>query len=478
MMPQTPAGEPPLHPAPSAQPTTAKRPRGRWGMLLGFALLLTAGAGGAGWWFRSPSVAPVDLPMPEGIDDAEVRQAIERARRQVLDNARSADAWGRLGMTLLAQLFDRDADRCFAEASRLDPGEPRWLYGRGRIALKRDPDHALPLLRQAVNAAANSSPAHLSDFRLPLAEALLERGELQEAEPLFRQEWQRGSDNPRAALGLGLIAVERGDTRGAVDFLTTAQASPFARKTATAQLAALARRRGDQAGADRYEKEVATLPGDPPWPDPFLDRVMQFRVGLRRQEREVDELERAHRYAEAAEVWLGQLRERRTSRACVGAGINLARIGDYERALPLLREALQLDPESAQGHYTLALTLFTRAEKEWQQSPGSASATEWFRESIRHAQRAAHLKPDYALAYLFWGLARKYLGEPTAAIAPLRQGIACRPESFELQLALGESLLAVGKDREAETHLENARRLDPEDPRPLQATKRLHLRKH
>ncbi|HWG43671.1 MAG TPA: hypothetical protein VN688_12865, partial [Gemmataceae bacterium] len=156
---------------------------------------------------------------------------------------------------------------------------------------------------------------------------------------------------------------------------------------------------------------------------------------------------------------------------------NLARGDDYEHALPLLREGLQLDPNSGQAHYTLALALFTRAEKEWQQSPGSTAAAEWFRECIPHAQRATELKADYALAYLFWGLARKYLSEPTAAIAPLRQGIACRPESLELQLALGESLLEVGENRQAETHLENAHRLDAQDPRPVQALERLHRKR-
>ncbi len=455
-------------------PTLSRR---RW-LLLALALLLASGgAAGTWWWFRSSTDAPLDPPMPSAIHDAEVRQAIERARQKVLDKPRSADAWGRLGMTLLAQLFDREADRCFAEAARLDPNEARWPYGRGRIALKRDPDHALPFLRQAVSAAANSSSEHLSAFRLALAEALLERGERQDAEQLFREEWQRKPGNPRAAFGLGLIAVERNDPQTAEKYLTAARASPFAQKLATVQLAVLARSRGDRADADRYEKEAATLANDPPWPDPFLDRVMQLRVGRSRHEREVDELEREHRYAEAAEVWLKQLQERRTSRACVGAAINLARIGDYERALPLLHEALKLDPDSAQAHYTLALTLFTRAEKEWQQSPGSAAATEWFRQSIPHAQRAAQLKPDYALAYLFWGLAHKYLGEPNAAMAPLRRGIACRPEYMELQLALGETLLEVGQYGEAEEHLENARRLDPQDPRPPQALERLRRKK-
>src|SRR5439155_26324020 len=139
--------------------------------------------------------------------------------------------------------------------------------------------------------------------------------------------------------------------------------------------------------------------------------------------------------------------------------------GDYESALGLLREALRLDPDSAQAHYTLALVQFGRAEKEWKQSPGSAQAKEWLRDTVTHAQRAAELKPDTARNYLHWGLALKYLGEPTAAVAPLRKGVACRPVDFDLQLALGEVLLETGQRQEAETYLENARQLDPKDKR-------------
>lgn len=455
-----------------SQSATVKHNIRSW-LLLGLAVLSLAGSGVGFWWRQhSGTVTSLDPPMPSGIEDTEVRQAIERARRKVLDNPRSANAWGHLGITLLAQLFDREADSCLAEAARLDPQEALWPYGRGRIALKRDPDRALPLLRQALAVAANSPT--VSAYRLPLAEELLERGEREEAEALYNAEWLRKPENPRAALGLGLLAAQRGDTHTAVRFLTAARTSPFARQSATAQLANLTRREGNLAESARYEKEVDALPKDPPWPDPFLDRVMQLRVGQSRYEREVDELERLHRYAEAAEVWSAQLRRRRTCQACLGAAINLARLDDYERALPLLREALQLDPDSAQAHYTMALTLFTRAEKSWQQSPGTVEAAEWFRQSILYARKAAQRKPDYALAYLFWGLAHKHLGEPNAALLPLRRGIACQPESVELNLALGEVLLQVGKEKEAETYLENARRLDAEDPRVRQALEQLH----
>jgi tetratricopeptide (TPR) repeat protein len=414
--------------------------------------------------------------MPPEIEAVEVRRAIERARQEVLDNPRSGAAWGHLGMVLEAHLYEAEAGRCFAEAARLDPADPRWPYFRGLIALKYDPDNALPFLRQAI--ACPHSPEQGPTLRLRLAEALLERRDLDEAEKLFRAEWRRAPDNHRAVFGLGLVAVARGDPKAAAGFLTAARASQDIRKRATAQLAALARARGDEAAAANYEKELAALPNDPlAWPDPLVEQIVRLQVGPRNRDQEIAQLEQKGRFAEAAKAYLEEIEVRPTGQAYVGAGVNLARLGDYDRAVPLLREGVRRGRDNTNAHYTLSLVLFSRAEKEWQQRPGSARAREWFREAIVHARRATELKPDHARAYLHWGLALKYLGQAGEAVAPLRKGVACRPGEIELQLALGEALLEVGQFQEAQTHLENAHQLDGKDPRPGKALQRLRQKK-
>jgi tetratricopeptide (TPR) repeat protein len=452
---------------PGVSPTSRRH---RWALWLSVFLLLAAGAAGS-WWWRHDRSETVDPPTVSAVQDAEVQQAIDRARQRVLDQPRSANAWGFLGMVLLAHRFDHEADDCFAEACRLDPSQARWPYARGLIALKRHPDRALPLLRQAV--ACVKDPELRAAMRPQLAEALLERQELDEAERLFREEWQQKPDNIRAAFGLGLIALARSDTANARKFLTAARTNEYTHKRATVELAVLARAQGDLATAQAYEQEAAALLDDPRWPDPILDEAARLRVGRRGREREIDDLEKQHRYAEAVKAYLDELRQHPTPWAYIGAGKNLARLHDYEKALPLLRQAVRLDPDSSQAHYALAQALFTRAEREWLQAPGSAQVKEWFREAIEHARRTTERKPDHAMAYLFWGLSLKYLGEPAAAVAPLRQGVACRPELLELQLALGEALLEAGQPAEAKTYLQNAQRLDPKDPRPSAALKRL-----
>ncbi len=461
----------PLPPIP--RPPRPPAPRRRWPWLV--AVLFLGGIGVGVWWWQRP-VYPIP-PLPTGIEDAEVRAAIEAARKPVLEHPQSGTEWGNLGLALLAHLFDREADECFAQASRLDPEEPRWPYGRALIALKRAPDKAVGFLREAVTAAGDTPSEYRSTIHLQLAEALLDRGELDEAEKIFRAEQRREPSNPRIALGLGLIAVTRGKDEEALPLLTRARTSLFARKVATAQLARIARLQQRKADADGYDKELSQLSDDPPWPDPLLDRLLEMQVGRRGRERRIDMLENQHRYAEVLQIYLAQIKEQPTSKAYVGAGVNMARIGDRELALPLLRKGVELDPESAQAHYSLALVLYTLSEQTRAANPEAPQLQAWLKETVEHARRATELKPGHGSAYLFWGLALRDLGQPRDALPPLRLAVTCLPANPEVQLALGQTLLDVGAREEAERHLRNAAQLAPKDPRPARALEQLRAGK-
>jgi tetratricopeptide (TPR) repeat protein len=269
-----------------------------------------------------------------------------------------------------------------------------------------------------------------------------------------------------------MIALARGEVEAAGPHLLLARSSRSGHKKATVQLAALARARSDLPAAEAWDQEVGKLPDDPPWPDPFVEELARVQVGRKAREQTVARLERQQDYARAAEIYLRLLEERPAAQAYIGAGTNLARSGDYTRGLALLHKAIELE-DSANARTALAVTLFTRAEREWQNSPDSVQAKDWFLEVIQHARRATELRSDHGYAYLYWGLSLKYLGEPADAIAPLRQAVACQPAALLFQLSLGETLLDAGKTKDAEVYLENARQLDPKDPRPSKALERL-----
>ncbi len=450
-------------------------------VIAGVVLLLLVGAAGAGgaWWWFQPAV--VEAPALPNIPDAEVRHGIESARQKVVEKPRSADAWGHLGMLLLTHLYHNDADFCFAQAANLAPADPHWFYGRAIIALKRDPDHAVDYLRKAA-ANCQSWPEARSAVQLQLAQALLARRELDEAERLFQDELRRAGRSERATYGLGLVAIARGNNRAATEYLTSIQQSSHVRKKATAQLATLAADRGDLAAVAKFEKQLDTFTTeDAPWPDPFVDELRDLRVGFKLWERRAEDLEQGKHFAEAAELYLAQIEEHPTSRAYIGAASNLIQLRNYSRALALFRKGLQSDPDNGQLHYKLALaqvTRWDRWEEELRRNPEAKRSKEWLTEAIEHARRATEIQPDDAKAYLLWGWALMRLEEPGAAVEPLRRGVACRPEDFELQLALGEALLDAGESGEAETHLKNACLLRPDSARAAQGLEKLRGKKN
>jgi tetratricopeptide (TPR) repeat protein len=440
------------------------------------ALMLLAGSGAFAWWqLRKPEPA-FDPPLPEGIQEAEIIQLFEKHRATIRANPKSGDAWGRYAMTLLAHLFDREATRCFAEAHRVAPEDPRWIYGEAHIALKRDPPTALPLLKQAI-ATTGPGQVYRSMAKLALAEALQEKGEIDEAAKLFNEELGPPPGEPRAVFGLGLIALARGDEPKATRLLSSLLANRNARKKVRTYLARLAWNRHDETAARKFELEAAALPDDPVWPDPLLDEIVGMSVGRRGRDRLVTEYERAGLYREALQEYLNQLAEERTPKYLLGAAINYIRLKQYDAALPLIHEALEREPNSPQAHYTMALAYFNPAEIEVHNHPGSEKAKEWFRESIVHSKRATELKPDLARAYLHWGLSLKHLGDPKDAVAPLRKGVSVRPEDFDLHFSLGEVLALTGETAEAETYFKNAQAIDPKDPRPAQELEKLKEKK-
>jgi cytochrome c-type biogenesis protein CcmH/NrfG len=476
--------------APSAAPANAveagraaplRKPwllRATWVVL---GVLVVGSAAGAGWWWlHQPSRVPRVPPLPENIDNPQLLVHIEDARHKVQEKPDSADAWSDLGLLLLAHKCNAEADVCFAEASRLDPCSPHWNYYRYVAALRLNPDPAqlLGFLRQA-NVHGESLP---EDFRLALrlrlAEMLLEREELAEAESVYRAERQRHPDSKRIALGLGHLAFRRGEQRKALELLTPLQDSPSARQV-TQLLAILSRQLNDHAAADQFEQKLANLGPDNDWPDPFYKMLDDYQLPEFKARELVPRLEKQGAYREAAEICVSQLKDGPKFSAYMGAGVNFVRAGDFERGLSLLRAAQGLEPDNSYTEFRIAEALFLWGNAERKRAADSAEAVKHWREAVVSARRALQLKTNHGPASLILGQALLKLGEPLAAVEALQRGAEFRPELFQMQYQLGLAYLEAASwyrpylYREAAIHLEYARKLNPTDPQPGKDLERL-----
>jgi tetratricopeptide (TPR) repeat protein len=434
--------------------------RGRIVVAVGCALVLGAAGGYFLWPRPKPDSKPVAVPpeVPASVVDPAVRAALTEARDKVLAEPQSGRAWGEYGWTFRAHDLSRESNACFAVAAQLDPQNPRWPYLIGVGNLLIAPDDVLPHLRTA--HALASEPEHKALTRLRLAEALLERNDLDGAAQLFDEEVRADPQSPRAHFGLGAIAAARGDHRAAVPALERAAMSPFAHRKAAGLLAASYRRLGRAAEAEQLERAAARAGDDLPWPDPFLTEYLPRRAGFRARMRAAEEFEANGRLFEAAGALEGVARTHPEDQVLVSLGISLAKLGEFARAEGVLRSVVDRTPDHAVARYFLGIALYMQADRAWQ-----AGDREWakprFEEAVKQLRRAAELKPDQGLAHLYAGLALVRLGDLPAALAECRAGVMATPNLADTHLGVGEVLVAMGKPEEAVAHLETAARLAP-----------------
>jgi tetratricopeptide (TPR) repeat protein len=381
-----------------------------------------------------------------GLDRAIVA-SVEAARARVSQSPRSASAWGQLGKVLIAHELRAPALVCFAEAEQLDPTEPRWPYLQGVALSQGDPDAALPKLRRAVELCGRSPDAP----RLWLAEVLLEQGHFDEAEEHFRAILKQNPSNPRAFLCLGRLALARDRLQDGLEPLKRASTSPYTRQRASTLLAQVQQRLGQSKEAAQGLRQAATLPGDLPWPDPFVEEVARLQVGERARLAQARALINQGQAPEGVRLLSQIVRDYPDSYSVwlmLGQGFfQLREFADAERAL---REAIRIAPEAVDAQYALGFSLLEQGKL--------ADAAASLRKAIK-------LKPDYALAY--YQLSRCLNGQDdrTGALAALRDAVRYKPDLADAHAALGEQLARDGQKAEALFHLRYAASLGPLDPK-------------
>jgi tetratricopeptide (TPR) repeat protein len=387
-------------------------PRRRWWLI---AVLAVALAGGALWAVlaRRGADRTPNPPQPSLEEaDPEVAEAVEIARRAVLANRRSGEAWGRLGMVLRAHDFGEEANVCFEQAERLSPDEPAWPYLRGLTLAQTDLEAGARCLERAAELG-------LPEARPRLAEVLLELGRLDEAE---RHLAEAEGDHPRVRLSLARLALARRDWQGGLAQLEGLVEDVHCRKLARGLMAEALQRLKRPKRAAAEQERARELPEDRPWPTPVADRVEALRVGRRAVLARADRWSWQGRVPEAVGLLEALVRERPDDGgAWLLLGRVLLRAGRHGQAGRALEEAVRAAPGSTEAWFQFGVVrVFLRDPR---------GAAEAFGTVVR-------LKPDHALGHFNLGLCRKELGDRAGAARSFRRALLCRPDFEPARKAL------------------------------------------
>ncbi len=403
------------------------------------------------FWPRPPVLPP--LPTH---DDRAVAEAYAAARQPVLDQPQSAEAWGRLGMTLFANGDSAAAVPFLAEAERLDAADHRWPYLQAVILLQGQPAAALAKARRAQEAAP-----HQVNIHIMAGEIAFLQGQFAEAEAAFQQALRCDPDNPYALLGMARWHADQQRLAECRALLGGIVGHGAVAKAAHALLAEVLDRAGQPDAARDTLRRAQRLPEDPPRGDRVMDDVQQCLAGLKALNKRAEHLQKQGKLSEAiavqkqaaqeypnqvtAHFLLGKMYAQRALTQRDPA----ARQRDLAAADNALQAALRLAPDNMRVKFYLGLAYF-----EQRSQPGARA------QAIAHFRGVLARQPDDSMATEYLGDCLMLQGAWQEAANAFRKLVQLRPDLAEARAALADALEHQGDWAAALTARLNAIQLD------------------
>jgi tetratricopeptide (TPR) repeat protein len=345
--------------------------------------------------------------------------------------------------------------------------------GAGYADLKSD---RYPEAAREFRAALALDPKLAMRARFPLAVALFESHQLTEARKEFDAVRAEAGDLPSVTYYLGRLDLLSDNLDGAIRDLSLAAAKPPFPDTAY-YLGLAYLRKGDLPAAEKWLQSVAQLN-----PQDFHTR--ERLAALYRQQGKSAEAKEAAAQAEilrnrdarvsqkriacaqalqsgsssGANAVCGQLYDPNDADELTMLGTLYGQHGDYEQALKPLRRAAELDPNSPQTHYNLALDCFRLRR---------------YAEARDTLANVVKLWPDLAPLNALYGGALYKLGDKAAAYEALRRAYQLDPQDsgaatmlYDTGLSLAKESLAGRQYAESVRYLNEMAQLFPQTPEP------------
>ena len=432
----------------------------------GLAACLLAGCGSPRVAVDDAEIRPVALPDLSGMHES-VRVQLRDAHRALESEASSSpgdlgDAYGRLGMLLMAGEYFDAAEVCLLNARRLAPERFRWAYYLGHLYKRRgDLDEAA----EAFGRARDRRPGDFAALFWQI-DVNIDLGRWDAAQPLLDEARALRPGAAVVRFQLGRAAAAAGDHAAAVEHLEAVLSGNPAATIVHYPLGMAYRGLGDLEKARQHlDQSGGRVDGGfvagvgLHFPDPLMEALS---TALRSPQRhrtlalqadangDRDEAIRQFRYAVELQPDDVDLQ--------LSLGMALNRAGRAREALVELEAALRLDPQSAQAHYVSG-TIFERAGRDAEAAARYAAAVERAPESVE-----AHLR----LADAF-----SRAGRADEALAHYERVLALAPDSVAGRFGEAMAMVRLGRHGEARDRLAAGRDRHPDQPVFAQALARL-----
>lgn len=413
--------------------------------LLPAALIALALTGFLVLRFVVPALRAPAIPDPVSADmQAPVARVLAAARKGVVDQPRSAAAWGRFGAACDAhRLFD-EASICYRRAHELDPKDFAWPY---LLAVVQDfrgvePAEVTAQFEEALRLNPNYPPAVLR-----FGDALVRQGKNPQARIAYGRALELDPNFAMAHRGMGQVLLALGDAQTAIQHLERAAELSPGDGTVFTALARGYRMLGDEGRAEEAAQRAAGLEPDHSVPDPVRYDVEAVAVSSVACIRRFQEAMQARSYAQAIPD-LKLLVEMFPAAATYhhSLGTCYQETGQHDLALVHLAKAVELDEKMVEPRRRLAAELMAQ---------GKAA------DAVEHLRAALALEPDRPDILIKLGLALGMSGDLDAAIEEFRRASALVPANPEVHHDLGTALMRRGDWTQAAEELRLALKFDP-----------------
>ena len=407
-----------------------------------------------------PALRAVSLPDLSGAADSvraqitERYDALTRAAAEPKASPRElADAYGAMGMLLMAAEYREAAEACLLDAEALAPDAVKWPYYLAHL-YKAGGDNAKS--KAAFERALRLQPRNVSAL-VWLGDAFLDQGRPEAAQPLFERALAEDSQSIAALVGLGRAALARSDYAHAVDHLEQALAIDSRQAAIHYPLAMAYRGLGQQDKADahlRLRAPGTIRPSDPLMSEleTILESPVAYEVRGAKALDERDFTAAATYFRKGIDLAPGEPALHHK----LGTALYLS--GDARGAANEFAEALRLSPAFAKAHYSLGVMLAADGRTA---------------DALAHLNAAVHADPDYAEARVRLADVLRRSGRAVESLSRYAEASALDPRAPDAPLGYALALVDLHRYREARDCLREDMQQYPNRPEFVHALVRL-----